>query len=171
MIAVAEVKGEHLRAKVRVFLDLGAQTSFVSRELVKAIKPAKLRQEEIILTAFNSAPRRELMDRYALQLTTTCGQSIAITALEKPKLGLEIDLEPVAAETVESWHGRGVGLSDQASVGVPEEIHVLLGADCGHQQVLGKRIMDGEAAWNTELGWMLSGPQHTSTSSPRTTVA
>ena len=169
MTAVAEVKGERLRAKVRVFLDLGAQTSFVSRELVKAIKPAKLRQEEIILTAFNSAPRRELMDRYALELTTTSGQSIAITALEKPKLRLEI--EPVATETVESWRGRGVELSDQASVDVPEEIHVLLGADCGHQLVLGKRIVDGEAAWNTELGWMLSGPQQTSTSSPRTTVA
>ena len=100
MTAVAEVKGERLRAKVRVFLDLRAQTSFVSRELVKAMKPEKLRQEEIILTAFNSAPRREFMDRYDLELTTTCGQSIPITALEKPKLGLEI--EPVAAETVES---------------------------------------------------------------------
>ena len=48
---------------------------------------------------------------------------------------------------------------------------MLLGADCGHQLVLGKRAFDGEAAWNTELGWVLSGPQQTSKSSPRTTVA
>ena len=67
-------------------------------------------------------------------------------AIEKPKLGLEI--EPVPAETVASWRGRGVELSNQASVDRCdcEEIHVLLEADCGHQLVLGKRVVDEEAA-------------------------
>ena len=48
------------------------------------------------------------------------GQSISITALERPRLGLEI--KPVAAKTVASWRGHGAELSDQASVDVPEEV-------------------------------------------------
>ena len=44
--AVAEVKGQERRAKVRVFTNLGSQSSFVSRELVRAIKPDTLELNE-----------------------------------------------------------------------------------------------------------------------------
>ena len=46
MTAVAEVKGQERRAKVQVFIDLGSQSSFVSGELVRAIKPDTLELNE-----------------------------------------------------------------------------------------------------------------------------
>ena len=55
MTATAEVRAER-RAMVRVFLDYGAQTSFVSSALVKAIKVPKVGTTQISLKGFGSAP-------------------------------------------------------------------------------------------------------------------
>ena len=57
MTAVAEVEGQGRRAKVRVFIDLGSQSSLVSRELVRAIKPRHLGTERVKVTAFDG-PRQ-----------------------------------------------------------------------------------------------------------------
>ena len=55
MTAIAEVKGEP-GAKVRVFLDLGLQASFVSADLVDAIQAEKIKEEEAKVSAFGQNP-------------------------------------------------------------------------------------------------------------------
>ena len=51
MTAVAEIKGTK-RAKVRVFLDQGAQSSFVSTEPVEAIKPPCIGTKKLMVQPF-----------------------------------------------------------------------------------------------------------------------
>ena len=39
------------------------------------------------------------------------------------------------------------------------DVHVLIGADYANHFLLEKPICEGEAAWKTALGWVLSGPE------------
>ena len=75
MTAVAEV-AEARRARVRTFLDLGSQASFVSEELVNAVKPRLVRVEYLSVSAFGTAPVVSKSELYELSLKTVDGHSI-----------------------------------------------------------------------------------------------
>ena len=55
MTTVAKVAGAR-RGRVRTFLDLRSQASFVSEELVNAVKPRLVRVEDLRVSAFGAAP-------------------------------------------------------------------------------------------------------------------
>ena len=52
--AVAEVKGKTQKARVRVFLDLGSQASFLSSNLAKAMLPSKVGTQAMRVATFGS---------------------------------------------------------------------------------------------------------------------
>ena len=78
MTAVAEVKGISWRARVRVFIDLGSQASFVSSALVHAVKPAKVGVERVGITAFASPQVEETLERFEFDLKSVDGKAIKI---------------------------------------------------------------------------------------------
>ena len=92
MTAVAAVKGQERRAKVWVFIDLGSQSSFVSRELVRAIKPRHHGTERVRVNPFDGPRQTSTMDRYEVHLTTASGKLVAVQALERP--GFDLKLPP-----------------------------------------------------------------------------
>ena len=48
-------------------------------------------------------------------------------------------------------------LSDQPTVDVPDEVHIMMGADCASEILLQKCEFEGDYVWRTELGWVLCG--------------
>ena len=159
MTAVARVSGVRA-AYVRVFLDLGAQTSFVSPELVKAIKPQAIGKKTLTIQAFGTKPVADTFSLYRIHLTDKDGESHSIEVMEKP--GFDMDLARPSAQSVQRWKERGVSLSDQPADGVSESVHILLGADYANKFLQEKRQEGGECVWNTAFGWIMSGPTHDS---------
>ena len=155
MTAVAEIKGSR-RARVRVFLDLGSQATFVSSELVKAIQPKRVGEHTMVLRDFGSRPRKAVFGLYELSVTRVDGQRHIIWAYEKPDLNL--GTERVSKDCIKRWESRGVVLSDAHGCDVPDEAHLLLGADSANNFLISKCQFEGEFVWQTELGWVLSGP-------------
>ena len=131
MTAVAEVKGKTRKARVRVFLDLGSQASFLSSNLVKAIMPSKVGTQTMRVATFGAPkPVEEVNDCYEVHLTGISGEQIRIQAYERAELALNI--EPVAPEKARFWEAKGLHLGDScfgADADVDKEVHLLIGAD------------------------------------------
>ena len=106
--------------------------------------------------AFDSPCTESSLNVYEMGLTTSDGNRMSIQVYEKPSLGLEIN--PVSTTVIEKWREQGVSLSDTPHSDIPAEIHVLLGADVANSILIGKKTVDKSTVWNTELGWVLSGP-------------
>ena len=155
MTTVAEVAGVR-RARVRTFLDLGSQASFVSEDLVNAVKPRLVRVEDLSVSAFGTAPVVSKSEPYELSLKTVDGHSIALQAWKRKNL--PVDIEVVPNGLVEQWKAKGVTLTDSPAADVDPGIHVLLGADVASDLLVQKVVSErGESAWRTKIGWVLSG--------------
>ena len=81
MTAIAEVKGAK-QARVRVFLDLGAQASFVSSALIDAIKPSRVGEQNVMIKAVGAEASVEPLEQYRLQLSTVDGGPLDVVAWE-----------------------------------------------------------------------------------------
>ena len=158
MTATAEVRAER-RSMVRVFLDYGAQTAFVSSALVKAIKVPKVGTTQISLKGFGSAPVVTSTALRRIKLVGNDGREHEITALERSALDLNIPKIPHAVQKL--WEERGVMLSDGSDSQTMDAIHVLIGADYVNLFIHEKKVVDGDVAWKTDFGWVLSGPCQT----------
>ena len=75
---------------MRIFIDLGSQSSFVSGELVRAIKPQHLGTERVKVTAFDGPRQTSTMDHYEVHLTTASGKPVAVQALERRGFDLKL---------------------------------------------------------------------------------
>ena len=154
MTTVAEVAGER-RARVRTFIDLGSQASFVSEALVDAIKPKLIKIEDVRVSAFGSSPVVNRMELYEVSLKTADGNTV-VHAWKKEALA--VDIEAVPSALVEQWRNEGVDLTDAAKADVDPGIHVLLGAEVANDLLLERTVSSrGETAWKTKIGWVLSG--------------
>ena len=153
MTTVAEVKGQERRAKLRVFIDLGSQSSFVSGELVRAIKPQHLGTERVKVTAFDGPRQSSPMDRYEVHLTMARGKPVAVQALERPVFDLK--LPPASADHIAYWSEQQIELAAKPCWSVPS---MLIGADKANELLIERCVVDNQAVWKTELGWILSGP-------------
>ena len=159
MTAVAVVKGPERRARVRVFLDLGSQASFVSPALVAALNPVRVDSQLITVSGFGSAQKAEakLLAQYALMLETDDGGEVAVNAWQQEPFS--VNIAAVSAVVADRWASSGVTLADQAGPDVSPEILLLLGADIAASLLKERKVVDGATAWRTSLGWVLSGPQ------------
>jgi len=155
MTGVGRVQTVTKSARVRMFLDTGAQASFISAELVAALKPELLGKEMVKVKAFGTEPVLEPMERYRLTIKGKT-KPVTITAWKKESLDMEYDI--ISEEVVEQWRGKGVELSDRSIPDVPKAVHVLIGADHCNDIISCKKEVNGESAWDTEIGWVLSGP-------------
>ena len=153
MTAVAEIKGSR-RAKVRVFLDQGAQSSFVSTELLEAIKPPCIGTKKLMVQPFGSQPMSMTAKVYRLEINGST--TVSIEAMEKPDLELAMTRPSTGCR--QRWAKRGIELSDQPLEGVPDAIHILIGADYADEILIEKHQHGGETAWRSKLGWIMSGP-------------
>ena len=165
MTGVAEVCGSK-RARVRVFIDPGSQASFISASLASAIRPSCLSTDEVKVTAFGTEPVVRQLERLEVVLT---GTSRAITIRAWKNDDMRMKFPPVAKSTIQQWQASGIELSDQPSEGIPNEVHLLIGADHCNEILKEKKVVNGETAWSTEIGWVLCGP--TKSSVPAATVS
>ena len=129
MTAVVEAVGRR-KVATRVFLDPGAQASFVSTALVDAMEARQLGTADITLQGFGAQPQTTRMNVRQLQLIGTDGRLHDIEAFERKNLNITISRVP--PEIVQRWGECGVYISDccGATTDTGPEVHVLLGADC-----------------------------------------
>ena len=113
MTAMAYIKTQQGHMQARVFLDQGAQASFVSAHLAQRIQAPRVGQSLIVLKGFGSQEETKMVPVKKLKNCAPSGDSYEIEALEKETLGL--DIPQVPEETVQRWRARGITLSDAQS--------------------------------------------------------
>ena len=101
MTGVARVEGRTRNEKVRVFLDLGAEASFVTAALVSAIDAEDVGVEKVEVKPFGAEPTQQAMDKYAITIQGSSA-SIRVRAFLKPTL--ELDLKCASPQTIAQWH-------------------------------------------------------------------
>ena len=87
---------------------------------------------------------------------------------KRTSLGLRFD--PLADSTIARWQSQGLQLSDDSTKAGSSEVHMLIGADYCNEFLLRKEQINGETAWHTEIGWVLSGPANSETKSATVSV-
>ena len=78
---------------------------------------------------------------------------LIISAIKRSDLNLSIP--PGPTEVVQRWRERSIEVSDANSTD-SSEIWLLIGADYANQFLKEQRIVDGEVAWLSSFGWLLS---------------
>ena len=68
MTGVARVEVRTRKAKVRVFLDSGAEASFATAALVSAIDAEHVGAENVEVKPFGAEPTQQRMDKYAITI-------------------------------------------------------------------------------------------------------
>ena len=155
MTGVARVEGRTRKAKVRVFLDSGAEASFVTAALVSAINAEHVGAENVEVKPFGAEPTQQRMDKNAITIQGS-STSIPVCALVKPTL--ELDLKCASLQTIAQWHSWGVELSDKPQQETTDEIHMLIGAEYINAIQHSKKEVNGETVCNTEIDSVVSGP-------------
>ena len=143
------------KARVRIFLDPGAQASFVSHALVEGIRPRKAGSGTINIKGFGSDRVQRTLNKFQLTVTGVSGD-IPMEVWEQDSLGVE--MEAVDAVVNQHWERHGISLSDRAGGCPSSDIHLLIGADYSNQFLHEKVQIGGATAWRSEIGWILSGP-------------
>ena len=158
MTTVVDVIGrDQERHRVRVFFDQGSQASFVSTNLVNQVSAQKLRDTHVTIQGFGTVSESRTVGVFQLDLIDRLGTHHRIAALQKSDMNLCIP--PVPYPLVQRWRNRGVEISDPVgSKDDSQDIQILIGADYMNKFLLEKREIDGEVAWLSSFGWVLSGP-------------
>ena len=66
---------------------------------------------------------------------------------------------------VERWRNRGVELSENELHNDSLGIDLMIGVDYINKFLIEKKVVDGEAAWLSNFGWVLTGPTNIASSS------
>lgn len=110
---------------IMVFIDPGAQSSFLSPELVEALELKHLEAWKMLVKAFGGEAQPETFQAYELTLDGLEGQSYRMEVLEQSDF--DMGVARPTAKCQKRWADRGMALSD-----VPGEmgkVHILIGAD------------------------------------------
>ena len=153
MTTLAKVAGER-RARIRTFIDLWSQASFVPVSLMDAIKPKLVKVEDLRVSAFGSSPIVNRMELYEVSLKRADGKAV-LHAWEKEALA--VDIEAVPSAGVEQCKNESVDLLDTAGVDVDPGIHAPLAAEVANYLLLERTVsMRGDTVWKTKIGWVFA---------------
>ena len=159
MTAAAKVRsatGEHKH--VRILFDGGAQASFVSRKFAAAVQAEVLSHARITIQGFGTESETTTAPIHNIGLVDTKGQIHHIRCIQRDTLNL--DICPVPTYVARWWHEKGgMELSD-VTRGEDETVSILIGADYLHTFLKGRVERNGEIAFETDFGLVLSGPSH-----------
>ena len=100
MTAAVDVIGQR-KMKTRIFLDPGAQASFVSSYLAERAEAQKVGRVNITIRGFGSTPETVQTDLRLFKLIGLDGKLHEITALERKNLKVSINAVP--QEVVQKW--------------------------------------------------------------------
>ena len=156
MTAAVQIIGENGRKfRTRAFLDPGAQASFVAAKFVEEAGLPGVRRTKVAVQGFGTKTETFSTSIHEVKVVDAHGSHHSISAIKRSDLNLSIP--PVPTKVVQRWRERGIEVSDANSTD-SSEIWLLIGADYANQFLKEQRIVDGEVAWLSSFGWLLSGP-------------
>ena len=163
MTAVVDVVGPNgKRRTVRAFIDQGAQASFVTADLVRSVVAPKVKEVSLAIQGFSTAIENTSTSVHEMHVIDCAGTHHPLNMIKRKNLNLDIPV--VSTELRQRWRKRGVEVSDTAGRCSSEDIQMLIGADYANQFLQEKKEVEGEVAWRTNFGWVLSGTVRSETS-------
>ena len=127
IILIAIAKVSHAKASlVRVFIDPGAQSSYVSPELVKTLG-LELGSKRKLPEALGCEQRLESFESCQLTIMGLVNQPHVMEALVQPFF--DMDMPALSTACVQQWVESRMPFSDQPGELVSEKTYVFIGAD------------------------------------------
>lgn len=155
---------------VNILLDEGAQRTFITENTVKQLNITSTRRETINLATFgtNTSGLRH-MDVVDINLQTTSGQQVMLSALVVPQISTPVN-NLVPATVLNYPYLQSVPLAKHSDSRT-FNIDLLIGADY-YWSIIEDTIVrgDGPTAVLSKLGFLLSGPTHLKVSTMSTFV-
>ncbi len=148
----------------RALLDPGSTNSFITRKAANAMK-LHLRPVSIPVSGLQAAPCGQVKHVTTFKATSYFDSSLSftVTALVVDKISSLIPSESL--ETKQWYHLHELTLADPEFY-IPGPVDILLGAD-QFWTILGTDKICGDEghpiAWDSSLGWLVAGPNNTST--------
>ena len=146
---------------VKILLDAGSQSTYVSERIVKKLNLKPISSQSIIVNTFGSAVgKASVLNEYSFcvknskRLCNLYFTGFAVPFICSPSMNRQTELVENLFPVLQD-----LDLSDVNNE--ETEIELLIGADCCWSVVEGetKRCsVDGLTAINSKLGWVLSGP-------------
>ena len=79
---------------------------------------------------------------------------------------MNLDIPTISADVIQRWRDRGIEVSDHEGKCDSENIQMLIGADFASTFMHDQKEVEGEVAWRTSFGWVLSGVVRPSENAP-----
>ena len=156
MTAAVDVVGPNGKRKtVRAFIDQGGQTSFVMADLVRSMVAPKVKEVRFAIQGFSATTKNTNTSVNEMHVIYCAGTHLTMNMIKRKNLKLDIPV--VSTELGQRWRSRGVEVSDSTGRCPSEDIQILIGADFANQFLQEKKEVEGEVAWKTNFGWVLSG--------------
>ena len=163
--AVAPVWYKDDNVMTNILLDEGAQNSFITYELAEKlqIKPSGTVSMQISAFGGNEGEVR-ILDKATISLETESQEKIQMEVIIVPKIAAPIHMKGYAKVKNLSYL-QGLHLAHPVTHNEQFNISLLIGADHYWSVVQDEIIRgDGPTAVKSKIGYLLSGPLHTGTS-------
>ncbi|MEE4247170.1 MAG: DUF1759 domain-containing protein [Kangiellaceae bacterium] len=147
-----KVQGPEGEVNAVVLLDTGSDRSFISRDLVKRVKPRWVSSNTLSYASFGSGTASQPMVRGIFEVDLP---GVKLHATEVPVICATLQRPPVPREVIEAFKGKLA----EISLGASTAVDILIGLDQYWEIMTGKavRISDGLIAQESRFGWILSG--------------
>ena len=157
---------------VRIVLDSGSQKSYISDELRSALNLKKIGSRQVKVSRFMDADNQNVLIRdcnvVQLRVHGVENEDVILTAYSVPNICPPPDSQSISFCKTEFMHLADIQLADEI-IDEPfrgDSIDILVGLDSywSFFSEEFRRGISGPVAWNSKLGWVLSGPVFTNSS-------
>ena len=164
--AVATVRAGNHQTQTNILLDEGAKRSFISESLANQLKLTAQGKECVAISAFGaSEASNQTLPIATIFLKTVNGGEIPISVLITPRISQPLHNLPFHY-VKELSYLKNIHLTQAVSDNQEFDISVLIGADF-YWSIVQETVIrgPGPTAVKSKLGYLLSGPLHTSSCS------
>ena len=168
--AIAPVRSPQFTAEAHILFDEGAQRSFITQDLVNQLQLKPTRKDIIGLSTFGvTTPAIRQLDVVTVELVTESNQTVSLDALVVPKIATPLQ-NHLPSIVPNPPYLAGLKLAHQVTSESRFEISLLIGADYYWQLIQDEIVRgNGPVAVKSKLGYLLSGPVRSTSSSTSST--
>ena len=115
--------------EANILFDEGSQRSFLTEKLAKELALTPYKFETISLSSFGAEkPLHRQMDTVSIQIRTTTGELVSLSALLVPTIATPIS-NPLDTDVLQLPYLKGLPLAHPITASENFEISLLIGAD------------------------------------------
>ena len=157
--AIAPIQSDTMKCTANILFDEGAQRSFITEQLARALQIIPTITEKVALSSFGTTSHSyQQLGATTILIETNMGDLIPLKVLIVPSIAIPIQ-NSFRGSLSSVQHLQGLKLAHPVTTDQNFEVNVLIGADHYWSFVQDHIVRgNGPTAQQSKLGYLLSGP-------------